>query len=749
MRMLMRLIGGVAPGAVMLALGAPAIAAEAEQESGITVTAPSTTPFEQAPALDKAGATLFDNPRSIQIVPRELADQQGATQLRDTLRNVSGLTQGGQFAFGFYDRFVSRGLNVTFLDDGLPDTSSDLGGYVHSLTGVERVEVLKGPGSALFGSTAPGGTINLVHQRPDDTLAGTASLRYGSFDTITANAAINAPLGQGVAARVDGGFQRSDGFRGTRSKTAEVIGALGARLANHDILLRAEYRDLRARPDATGLPFMPAATPGARVLPIPVDVDNRYYTPFAFADQTIKRVALSDAWAVTDGLTVNLRGAYSDRDVDLARNAGGSLALSNTTLPAATCGATDIGNCKLTRRQLRKQTDNIHDFVVQAEPTWTFNAGSMPVTLLGGVEYRRISATTRRATADLGDIPNVLAPVAPETSLASLTFKCDTGHSCNDANVDGRFVGLYGTAQIDLTPKLKLRLSGRQDWFKTWAEGRSAVPANPGSQHPCASPPAGSTSCPFVPGQPVVRQDDRFEWDLGAVYQFTDAVALFGGYSSNSYPIFNTEEPQSIGQVPEKGTQVEAGLRFRQGQWLALSTSLFRTTRRNVYTTLLIDNVDTPTVFSYRTRGWESDLTLRPLPAWNIIANLTLQDPELTDYPQTPALVGYRVPSVPRRLANIWTSYDIALPDTLGTLQLAAGMRHRSGSFGDAAQTRLLPGATMADLSAAWLHGPWTLRAGVNNLNDARNFDYAAGAGSGAIPGQPRTFFLSLAFKTR
>lgn len=743
MRMLMRLTGGVAPSALLLALGAaPAFAADAPQrEAGIVVTAPSTTPFEEAPSLDKAGATLFDNPRSIQVMPRELLDQQGATQLRDALRNVSGLAQGGQFAFGFYDRFVSRGLNVTFLEDGLPDTSSDLGGYVHSLTGVERVEVLKGPGSALFGTTAPGGTINLVHYRPDDQFAASGGLQYGSFDTITANAAINAPLGQGVAARVDGAFQHSDGFRGTRSRTGEIIGSLGLRPANHDILLRAEYRDIDMRPDAFGLPFAPPSGAG---LPADVDVHARYYTPFAFADQTIKRVSLSDAWAVNDSLTVNLRGAYSDRDVDLARNAGGRI--GTLTGAAAPCDASGA-NCMISGRQLRQQTDDIHDFVVQAEPTWRFDAGAMPVTLLGGLEYRRISATTRRATADLPNILDLAHPVTPETSLSALAFLCDRSHSCNDAAVDGRFIGLYGTAQVDLTSRLKLRLSAREDWFKTWAEGRSDVPVNPGSQHPCANPPAGQTSCPFTPGEPVTRKDDRFEWDVGAVYQFTDAIALFGGYSSNAYPIFNTEEPQSIGQVPEKGTQVEAGLRFRQGQWLALSTSLFRTTRRNVYTTLLIDNVDTPTVFSYRTKGWESDLTLRPTRAWNIIANLTIQDPALSDYPQNPGQVGNRVPSTSRTLANVWTSYDIALPDEMGTLQLAAGMRHHGRSYGDTGETRVLPGATMADLSAAWLHGPWTIRAGVNNLNDARNFDYAAGAGSGAIPGQPRTFFLSLSTK--
>ena len=728
--MRLRLIHKSSVCALAIVLGsAPAFAEEQPADSTVIVTAPNTTPFDSPAAVDKTGATLFDSPRSIQVVQRELIDQQGGVQLKDTLRNVSGLTQGGQFGFGFYDRFVSRGLNVTFLNDGLPDVTSDLGGYVHSLAGVERVEVLKGPGSALFGTSQPGGTINLVHYRPTDKLSAAAGLQYGSFDSITANASLNGALGAGVNGRIDGQYQHTDGYRGIRNKSGEVSGALGFNAADHDVVARFEYRRIEMRPDSIGIPFDLPATPGGRVNPIKVDLDNRYYTPFAYADQSIKRASISDAWTVNDSLTVNLRAAYMDRDVDLARNAGGKLS-----------------GIKLTGRQLRQQKDNIHDLVIQAEPTWKFSAGSMPVTLLTGFEYRNVSATTRRSTADVPDIADVYHPVIPETSLSALNFQCDTGHSCNDAKVDGRFYSLYGAAQIDLTPQLKVRLSGREDWFNTAAVGLSVIPRNPGSEHPC-DPPQANT-CPFVPGQPVTRKDDRFEWDVGAVYQVADAFALFGGYSSNSYPIFNTEEPQSIGQVPEKGTQVEAGLRFRQGSWLSLSSSLFRTTRKNVYTIMLVDGLDVSQVFSYRVKGWETDLNLRPVPAWNIIANFTLQDPQLTDYPQNVGQVGNRVPSVPKNIGNVWTSYDIALPDQFGALQLAAGLRYRSAYFGDTAETRLLPGATMVDLSAALLKGPWTIRGGVSNIGDARNYEYSAGTGSGLIPGAGRTFFVSVGIKT-
>jgi iron complex outermembrane receptor protein len=697
----------------------------------IVVSGVTTPPLDETAALDRTGTALADLPRSIQVVPRELIDQQGGVLLKDAIRNVGGLTEGGNMGFGFYDRFSLRGLPVSFFTDGLPDTTSDVGGYIHSLNGVERIEVLKGPGSALLGAAQTGGSINLVHYQPSNVLSGSANEQYGSFDTTTTNVSLNAPLSSTAAVRIDGGYMNSNGYRGLHNQTGEIYGSFAFRPASHSIVLRLEYHDLEATPDAVGLPFSP---PSATGLPASVDRKSRYYTPFAFADQTIKRVALSDAWKINDSLSINLRTAYSHRDVNLARNVGGTL--------------TQLGGTyALTARQLRAQTDSIKDFIFQAEPTWHFHAGSMPVTLLVGAEARKIDATTMRTTADLPNIANIYAPVSPERSLAALNFLCNSSHSCNNAKLEGRFYGLYGVSQIDLTSRLKLRLSARQNWFTTSAEGRSVIPLNPGSQHVCSPPRA--TACAFVPGNPVVRKDHPVSWDVGAVYKIVDALSFFGGYSSSTNPLFNTEETQSVGQVPDKGTQLELGTRFTPGSWLTLTSSIFRTKRDNVFVILAVPdptgtgNLSTAQVYSYQIKGWENDLNLHPLDAWSIRGNFTLQSPKIIDYPQSPAFVGNRVQSVPRRIANVWTSYRIGLPNDVGTLQLAAGARYRSAYFADAAQTRTLPGATQVDASGALIHGRWTFRAGVQNILDAVNWSSAAGTGGGAIPGPGRTFFVS------
>lgn len=723
-----------------LAAQAPALAEEAGTEvTQLVVTAPRTTDVEQVVGVDKTGTPIKDQPRSIQVVPEALIREQGGVHLVDALRDVSGATQGGQFAFGFYDRVIVRGLNVTYLNDGLPDGTSDLSGTVHSLTGVERVEVLKGPGSALYGDAEEGGTINLVHYRPSDVLGAGISEQYGSFNTSTTDAYVTGPTGLAhLDYRVDAEYQTSDGFRGQASKNAEVHTAFSYRPEHHDVELRLEYQRLEATPDAIGIPFSPPSGTGR---PLNVSVNDRYYTPYARADQDIARIFLSDAWTVSDFLTVNLRGAYSHRDVDLLRNAGGSVT-ANPSMP---------GDYQLARRQLRQQQDHVGDLNLQAEPTWRFSTGSLKHVLVTGFEARAIDGTTQRSTADLPAVANIYAPVVADPALSGLAFKCDAGHSCDNAALRARFFGLYAIDQIDVTQKLKLRLSVRQDWFETQGVARALLPANPGQQQPCNPPTANA--CPWIPGHPIKRDDSPVSWDVGAVYFLTPGLSLFGGYSSDAYPIFNTEEPESIGQQPERGTQTEVGLRGQKGGWLTASTSLYQVSRNNVFTLLAEPNpsgpgiIDVAETFSYRVQGWETDVNLRPTRSWNIMFNTAVQDGKITRYPQAPADIGHAPPSVPSFLANVFTSYDWALPGEAGTLQGSFGLRYRDHEYADAGLTRLVPGEPLLDLGLSWAIGRWTASAGVQNLLDQRNFLYGDGAGGGALPGAGRTGWVRLAAK--
>lgn len=150
----------------------------------ITVQAEQQT-LEQIPSVGKTGTMVQDIPQSIPVIGHALSESQGDLSLQGTVRNASGIIQGGTDGFGFADRFQIRGLEARIYNDGFSD-GDERNGIPHSLNGVERVEVLEGPRSSLFGSGPPGGTVNLVHYTPSPNFAAGALLQTGSFGLIGA-----------------------------------------------------------------------------------------------------------------------------------------------------------------------------------------------------------------------------------------------------------------------------------------------------------------------------------------------------------------------------------------------------------------------------------------------------------------------------------------------------------------------------------------------------------------------------------
>ena len=223
---------------------------------------------------------------------------------------------------------------------------------------------------------------------------------------------------------------------------------------------------------------------------------------------------------------------------------------------------------------------------------------------------------------------------------------------------------------------------------------------------------------------------------------------MFAGYSDADYPIFNTEEPQTIAQTPERSEQFKVGLRYELPSKIAVSSSLFQATRQNVFDLDTIPNpsgpgnIDVASFFDYRVSGWENDLNLN-FGQWNFIGNLTIQRPVITTYP-TPADVGNHVPSVPSVLANFWTTYDFVLPEPIPHLRAALGLQYQGKEFSDVGQTRIIPGAPVVSL-ALQMHGDRvSLAVGVNNVLDQRYFMYGAGTGGGAYPGEGRSVYARL-----
>jgi iron complex outermembrane receptor protein len=665
----------------------------------------------QKAAVSKTDTKLEDLPASVQVIPRALLSEQGATMLRDAVYNASGVNAGGQDSKGYFDHFLIRGLNAQIYSDGFSD-GDQLSGLSHSLNGVERIEILEGPGSALFGSGPPGGTINIVHYAPASTLHYGGSLQAGSFGTMTGSAYVTGPTGvNGLDYRIDATASHTDGFRDLAGRDREIRPAFRWQWGNHVTDLAFDLRNIHETPDSYGLIYFNGT-------PIH-DVSRKamYSSPFSESRSDFARTTLSDAWTVNDNLTINNRFSYLHRSLDVVVNGDSA--------------STKVTNGQVVSRQLREQNDTDRSIDYQFEPVWRFATGSLQHTLLTGFEYQQQKLSTDRATADLPNIPDAFSPQPPETSLTSVHFLCDAKHSCDDDRLGARYYSAYATDQIDVTDAFKVRAGVRQDWWDTTLTPRISVPGR-----------FGTDAKPLLAGVGDSRNDAPVSWNVGALYKALSWMSPYVGVSSSHLTNFNSENTQNGVGEPESALQYEAGIKFA---WLddkvLLNTAAFDVRRNHVATAVTLDGVEAVVFDSQKTRGMEASADVAVTDQWHLLANVTHQDAFITNNPQGITSVGHRPQGAPDMLANIWTTYRFRLGGLSG-FRVGAGVNYQDKSYSDITNASSIPSFAVVNMLVGYDAGLWGVDVNVHNVTDRRYFTAANGAG--AYVGEPRSAFVTL-----
>jgi iron complex outermembrane receptor protein len=661
-------------------------------------------PLQQVPTVGKTGTEIEDLPTSVQIISRELVDAQGGIELKDAIRNSSGVVQGGSDGFGFGDKFQIRGLEARIYNDGFSD-GDERNGIPHSLNGVERVEILEGPGSSLFGSGPPGGTINMVHFAPSSLPTYGGGFQTGSFGLYSGNAFVTGPTAvHGLDYRVDGLAQHEDGFRALTSADYELRPVVSWSGAGHVVTLSADARALQATPDPAGLIYLNGS-------PIAMPRETKYSTPFSLGDQSLERSIVSDIWTVNHFLTVTNRFSNMYRNLSILRNGDGGT----------------VTGTVFSGRQLRKQHDVLNDVDYEAEPVFRFRTKTVGHTLLTGFEAQHQSIGVTRTTADLPNITNIFAPVIPESSTAGLVFLQDAEHSGFQDQLRANYFGLYATDQIDVTNRLKVRLSGRQDWWNTELLPQVFVPGRILTGTQLIEPP-----------NTYSRHDTPFSWSAGAAYRLLPRVTPYFGVAKSNLVNFSSEATQNGVQAPESGLQYEAGVKAAAfGDRVTFTAAGFDVKRNNVFTLV----GDMPVFNDQKTDGGEANVQALLTRRWKISANGTGQHAWLVDNPSSPAATGKRPVGVPQHIFNLWTTYDLKVGKLAG-FTVGGGLTNRDRMFGDVLNTKSVPSYTTVDAVASYTATQWNASVGVRNLADTRYF--VAANGGGGFVGEPRSYFIAV-----
>jgi iron complex outermembrane recepter protein len=671
----------------------------------------SGPPLQQAPGLGKTGTKLADLPASVQIIPRQVVTEQGGTLLRDAIWNASGVNSGGQDSLGYFDHFLIRGLNAQVFTDRFSD-GDQLGGLVHSLNGVKQIEILEGPGSALFGSGAPGGTINIVHYDPSPVFHWGTSTQFNSFGGVTNSEYVTGPTSiTGLNYRIDATFAGGDAFRDLNSKDYEFRPSFQWHIDDHTFTFALDARHIEQTPDSYGLIYLNGQ-------PITGVSDTaKYSTPFSFAKQDEIRPTFTDQWDITNFLTINNRFSYTHREIDAMRN-NDSMSATGTHVAIVN------GEDALLGRQLRWQNDSDNFFDYQFEPVWKFYTGGVHHTLLTGFEYQHQVMDTNRVTADLPNINNIFAPVTTE-SLASLHFMCDSKHSCDDNHLVADYYGVYATDQMDLTDKWKLRVGVRQDWYQNELDPLVTV-LNPANGLPAQFT---NTGAPVLAGVPESRNDKPLSWNIGTLYHLTNWMAPYIGASQSYLSNFNSENSTNGIGAPESARQYEAGVRFTfLNERIVLNTAVFNVSRDNVATLVAAGPVDNVVFDSQLTNGEEISLIAKVTDQWSILANATHQQTILTSAPQAVTQIGNVPQGVPANMANVWTTYKFSLGGISG-FQAGIGANYRDRTWSDTTNVNSVPGFVIGNLMVGWEDPNWGVSLNVKNFTNKLYFVAANGAG--------------------
>lgn len=159
----------------------------------------------------KSNLTVMENPQALSIVTHEIIEQQQAKQLSDVLQNVNGIyvtsSRGNS-----QDSFGGRGF-ILGNDNIFKNGSRINSGVFPEVSGLERVEVLKGANAMLYGNTAAGGVINMITKKPKFNFGGTVGMSAGSWNSYKPTVDIYGPLSKNIAFRVNGTYEHAESFR--------------------------------------------------------------------------------------------------------------------------------------------------------------------------------------------------------------------------------------------------------------------------------------------------------------------------------------------------------------------------------------------------------------------------------------------------------------------------------------------------------------------------------------------------------
>jgi iron complex outermembrane receptor protein len=655
----------------------PAVKVSSQREQTRTGIADGFVPITAVTAT-KTDTPLIETPQSVSVVTRDQMTNQNVQTVTEALRYTASVTseiRGASAAGAPY--LMSRGFYLEQFLDGarLPsDTSFGYAIPAFDPYGLERIDVLHGPASVLYGQANPGGIANLVSKQPTTTPVHEVFFTTGSHNRVEGGFDLGGAITQDgtLSYRLTGTANQNDmQVDGVKQNHVYIAPAITWKPdANTTLTVLAKYqRD----PNVGYYNFVPAMgslfeTQNGRIsthtnLGDP-NFDSHSRTQASVGYDFEHR--FNDVWTVRQ----NLRYTYV-RD-DFAN--------------VFTNGFSDDTNTTLNRYAFFND-ESAKFFTVDNQAQAKFSTGPVSHTTLFGFDYQRV---LYRERVGLGAAPQ-LNPFAPVYQSVAMP------NAFSDDNIRMTQFGLYAQDQLAWN-KWRFLIGVRQDWASS------------------------DDNNPLTPS--YTSQSERaFTWRTGLVYLFDNGFAPYASFAKSFDPQVGVLADGSVAK-PTTAEQYEVGVKYQPpGYNSFITASVFDLRERNVLTADLANPGFSSQAGQVRARGVELQGQASLSDDLNITASYTYLNSVTTDSNDsattidggTTPLQGKTTWGIPRNVAAAWVDYTLH-GGTLRGLGFGAGIRYLGSSY-DESNTIRVPSVTLIDAAIRYDTGRhWLLSLNGTNL---------------------------------
>ena len=595
----------------------------------LTVTADPNAPAEATNGyqpLNTSTATLtnmpmLDIPQVVNTVSDKVLEDQHATTLDEALYNVSNVVQTNTLG-GTQDAFVRRGFGAN--RDGSIMTNGLRTVLPRSFNAAtERVEVLKGPASTLYGILDPGGLINVVTKRPETTFGGSISATSSSFGGGTGQVDVTGPIdGTRLAYRLTGEYQDEDYWRNFGNERSTFI-APSLTWFGDDATVTVLYshRDYKT-PFDRGTIF-DLNTKKA----VDVDRKTRFDEPFNVTDGQSDLAQLNAEYRLNSQWTAKFDYSYSqDKYSD----------------NQARVMAYDAKTGNLTRRVDATQGSTQRMHSTRADLQGNVDIAGFYNEILTGVSYENydLLRTDMMRCKNVKGF-NIYHPVYGKLNKCTTVSTADS-----DQTLKQESYSAYAQDALYLTDKWIAVAGMRYQYYTQYAGKGRPFNVNTDSR------------------------DEQWTPKLGLVYKLTPSVSLFANYSQTFMP--QSSIASDIGDLPpETSNAYEVGAKFDLFDGVTANIALFDIHKRNVlYNESVGGETIAKTAGRVRSQGVEVDLAGSLTENTNIIASYGYTDAKVLEDPD---YAGKPLPNVPRHTGSLFLTYDIHNAFAGNTLTLGGG----------------------------------------------------------------------------